>query len=1111
MLPVGLGNDEAAASALRDRGSTMSTSREAARRPTGSRRSSTTLAGIALLALALSACNTPPMGLVVEIQPAEPAAGEALVAAVVELPGGDVEVAWSWTRDGEPQTDLDDEDRVPTGRTVAGETWRVVGLPIADKLIGEAALAEVIVGTSDRDGDGVSGPEGDCDDEDASIFPGNPEVCDGQDNDCDASTWAEGEQEDADGDAALGCEDCDDGDASTFPGNPEICDGQDNDCDDETWAAPGEEDGDGDGAPNCDDCDDDEARRFPGNPEVCDERDNDCDDTTWAAGEDLDEDGDGSPLCGDCDDGDPANFPHNGELCDGQDNDCDEETWAPSGEQDVDADGEMPCGGDCDDSNADVHPGAPELCANGLDDDCDAATLDAFDGDGDGSSCDDDCDDGDIDVFPGAPDQCDAVDDNDCDGLVDPLEQDDDGDGSDECGGDCDDDDPSSFVGAPELCDGIDNDCDASIDEGFDVDGDGQSTCDGDCDDAAPGVFAGAPELCDAVDNDCDAQVDEGFDGDDDSYFDGDDPGCASTYGDDADCDDTLAAVGPSAADVCDGIADNNCDGAPDPQESDDDGDGTSECAGDCDDSDPALTGVDVDGDGFSSCGGDCDDDDPTMNRSDADADGDSSCDGDCDDDDASLNLDDADGDGDSSCDGDCDDTDPTLDLTDDDGDGQTTCGGDCDDDDPALTDLDADGDGASPCGGDCDDADPTLNLDDADGDAFSPCDGDCDDGDPALDPGDADADSFSTCEGDCDDDDPLLDPGDGDGDGESSCGGDCDDGDPSIGPDATEACANGLDDDCDAGTPDLFDGDGDGLLCDEDCDDDDANVAACIPQDILVQGMTLLAMPGGTFEMGCTASQSSCDADELPSHDVTLTHNLWLGETEVTQDQWQGVLGTNPSYFGPHGGGSDCGPSCPVELVNWFEAAAFANAVSVAEGLAPCYTLGGCTGTLGGGCGSSPACSSGTYSCSAVTLNASNVYVCAGYRLPTEAEWEYAARARTDLHEYAGSNTVDGVAWYDANSAGTTHEVAGKLPNALDPYDLSGNVWEWAWDHYDGSSYSSSPVSDPEGPALGSSRLVRGGSWSSPAADARVANRASAPPSGRHSNLGFRLARTIP
>ena len=250
----------------------------------------------------------------------------------------------------------------------------------------------------------------------------------------------------------------------------------------------------------------------------------------------------------------------------------------------------------------------------------------------------------------------------------------------------------------------------------------------------------------------------------------------------------------------------------------------------------------------------------------------------------------------------------------------------------------------------------------------------------------------------------------------------------------------------------------------------------------LTASGIEFVTVYGGTFNMGCTPGQSSCSGNESPAQTTTLTRDYYMGRTEVTQDQFSAMMGYNPSSFA-----TACGSTCPVEQVTWHEAAAFANAVSAAAGLARCYT---CTGS-----GTSVSCSA-----------PSSVYSCTGYRLPTEAEWEGAARCGQDLL-YAGSATIDAVAWYSSNSSGRTHAVASKGANACGLYDMSGNVYEWTNDWY--GAYASGGVSDPSGPASGSIRVFRGGSWSGGPPSARVAFRYDFSPAYRDVFLGFRLVRT--
>ena len=530
----------------------------------------------------------------------------------------------------------------------------------------------------DDDGDGLTECAGDCDDTDAAVTPDAEESCDGLDNDCDGVPAAD--EVDGDGDGWMGCEgDCADADAAVHPGAEELCNGLDDDCDGALTVE--EEDGDLDGQMACEgDCDDSDASLdgIDHDQDGWTSCDGDCDDFNSVL--DLDDaDGDLASTCdGDCDDSDAALNPN-----------------------DADADGFDTCAGDCDDLTASVYPGAPDVCDGVQDNDCDGVTdASESDGDGDGySECDlvPDCDNTDANVYPGAPDSCDGVLDNDCDGVVDAQEVDADGDGSSPCDGDCDDSDAANGPGNQEICDLQDNDCDGLVDDadatvvglqlwyrdadsdgygdplytylrcfqpadavvnnwdcddndpgqnGDDQDGDGLSSCEGDCDDQDATTHPGAADVCDGVtDNDCDGVADP-------QEADGDGDGASLC---DSDCDDGDPSVYPTASEICDGL-DNNCNGVVPSDERDDDGDGIAECEGDCDDQDAAMNLADVDGDGWSSCDGDCDDGDAALQLDDVDVDGWSTCAGDCDDQDAALQLDDLDADGWTTCDGDCND-----------------------------------------------------------------------------------------------------------------------------------------------------------------------------------------------------------------------------------------------------------------------------------------------------------------------------------------------------------------------------------------------------------------------------------------------------------------------
>ena len=247
--------------------------------------------------------------------------------------------------------------------------------------------------------------------------------------------------------------------------------------------------------------------------------------------------------------------------------------------------------------------------------------------------------------------------------------------------------------------------------------------------------------------------------------------------------------------------------------------------------------------------------------------------------------------------------------------------------------------------------------------------------------------------------------------------------------------------------------------------------------------GMEFVLVPAGEFDMGTPSPscpkddpftekneyqdcRSSVSSDELPQHGVTISEAFYLGKYEVTQAQWYEVMGTNPSEFKSEKVGGDS-RNHPVENVSWNDVQSFIRKLNEKEG---------------------------------TTV----------YRLPTEAEWEYAARAGQS-YEYSGSSDVGSVAWYDGNSGNKTHRVGQKRANAWGLYDMSGNVWEWVQDWYDDDYYASSPSTDPRGPSSGSYRVYRGGSWRYDAWFVRVAFRFNLFPGFRYYSLGFRLVRSSP
>ncbi len=251
--------------------------------------------------------------------------------------------------------------------------------------------------------------------------------------------------------------------------------------------------------------------------------------------------------------------------------------------------------------------------------------------------------------------------------------------------------------------------------------------------------------------------------------------------------------------------------------------------------------------------------------------------------------------------------------------------------------------------------------------------------------------------------------------------------------------------------------------------------------------GMRMLFVPSGTYTIGSPKSEPGRQANET-QHEVHLTRGFWLGETPVTQAQWRQLVPgpKQPSVF--NAGGDEL----PVESINWFEAVEFANRLSDREKLPRCYELVNPKGTLGGG----------DFTCDGVTFAGLD---CPGYRLPTEAEWEIAARAGV-LPADGTVPDLDAVAWYQANAAGSTHPVGQKAANPWGFHDLLGNVYEWTGDRF--GEYPKGGLYDPLGPLHGSYRVSRGGSWHSRAQDVRAAYRRGPLLSLRDEDLGFRLAR---
>ncbi|MCL2479314.1 MAG: formylglycine-generating enzyme family protein [Treponema sp.] len=232
----------------------------------------------------------------------------------------------------------------------------------------------------------------------------------------------------------------------------------------------------------------------------------------------------------------------------------------------------------------------------------------------------------------------------------------------------------------------------------------------------------------------------------------------------------------------------------------------------------------------------------------------------------------------------------------------------------------------------------------------------------------------------------------------------------------------------------------------------------------------SMILIDAGTFTMGSPSGEGGRSANEGPQHQVTVS-SFYMDKYPVTQAEYKDITGKTPSMFK--------GDNLPVEQVSWFDAVDYCNKLSVKEGLTPVYKV---TGSI------------------VEWISGAN-----GYRLPTEAEWEYACRAGTKT-PYSGGTSVAALGWYSGNSGNTTHPVGLKQPNAWGIYDMHGNVLEWCWDWL--GNYTADAQTDPRGPVSGTSRVYRGGCWRFEAYQTRSAFRFGNYPNLRTFLAGFRVVR---
>jgi len=279
----------------------------------------------------------------------------------------------------------------------------------------------------------------------------------------------------------------------------------------------------------------------------------------------------------------------------------------------------------------------------------------------------------------------------------------------------------------------------------------------------------------------------------------------------------------------------------------------------------------------------------------------------------------------------------------------------------------------------------------------------------------------------------------------------------------------------------------------------------------VFAQERNMVLVEGGTFQMG---TDSGKERKERPVHTVTVK-SFYIGKYEVTQKEWYEIMGTTlrqqremaikNAYYNVY---IVEGNNYPMYIMNWYEAVEYCNKLSQKEGLTPAYTIDKTQSDPNNTNPSAPTKNNDPFYDDVRWLVTWNQNA-DGYRLPTEAEWEFAAKGgtRDTKTAYSGSNSVGYVAWYDGNTNGSGMKPVGrKAANSLGIHDMSGNVWEWCWDWY--GDYSNEAQTDPIGPLSGASRVIRGGSWVNEAALIRLAYRENIPPLFRGNGLGFRVVR---